>query len=96
MFTEQQRAHKIQSFEKKLDGISNTVLAKSLKELEGDGLVVRREYMEVPIRVEYETTETCDRLVPILEQLSDWCEEYELRGRDKGGCGCGMICGKFP
>lgn len=69
---------------KKLDGISNTVLAKSLKELEEDGLVARKEYMEVPIRVEYETTEACDRLVPILEQLSDWCEAYDLKERHEG------------
>ena len=60
---------------RKLDGISNTVLASSLKELEEEGLVERREYLEVPIRVEYSSTEMCDRLMPILEQLSDWGEE---------------------
>lgn len=62
---------------KRLDGISNTVLVKALKELEEDGLVIRKEYLEVPIRVEYETTEMCDRLIPILEQLSDWSEEMQ-------------------
>ena len=60
---------------RKLDGISNTVLANSLKELEEEGLVERREYLEVPIRVEYSSTEMCDRLMPILEQLSDWGED---------------------
>ena len=60
---------------RKLDGISNTVLASSLKELEEEGLVERREYLEVPIRVEYSSTDMCDRLMPILEQLSDWGEE---------------------
>ena len=38
----------------KLAGISNTVLASSLRELERDGLILR--------------------LLPILEQLSDWAE----------------------
>ena len=38
---------------KNLDGISNTVLANALKELEEKGLVERREYLEVPVRVEY-------------------------------------------
>ena len=42
--------------------------------METDGLVVRREYLEVPVRVEYSTTELCDRLMPILESLSDWGE----------------------
>ena len=58
-----------------MDKISNTVLAASLKELEEEGLVTRNVYMEVPIKVEYSTTKLCDRLMPILEQLSDWGEE---------------------
>ena len=70
---------------RKLDGISNTVLASSLKELEEEGLVERREYLEVPIRVEYSSTEMAGRLMPILEQLSDWGEEMMQREmtRDK-------------
>ena len=58
----------------KLVGISNTVLASALRELERDGLILRREYLEVPVRVEYAPTEDCRRLLPILEQLSDWAE----------------------
>lgn len=64
---------------RKLDKISNTVLAASLKELEEEGLVSRRVYMEVPVKVEYATTEQCDKLMPILEALSDWGEELMLQ-----------------
>ena len=60
---------------KKLGGISNTVLASSLRELEEKGLVKRNEYLEVTVRVEYSTTDICDRLMPILESLSDFGEE---------------------
>ena len=59
----------------KLDGISNTVLATSLRELEADGLVVRTVYPEVPVRVEYSPTDSYRELLPILEQLSDWAEK---------------------
>lgn len=59
---------------KKLGGISNTVLAASLRELEEKGLVIRKEYLEVPVRVEYSPTPLCDELMPILEKLSDWGE----------------------
>ena len=59
---------------KKLGGISNTVLAASLRELEEKGLVERKEYLEVPVRVEYSSTELSDKLMPILESLSDWGE----------------------
>lgn len=58
----------------KLDGISNTVLAAALRELERDGLVRRQAYPEVPVRVEYSPTERCLRLLPALESLSDWAE----------------------
>mgnify|MGYP001026303611 FL=1 len=59
----------------KLDGVSNTVLASALRELERDGLVTRKEYLEVPVRVEYSPTDSCRELLPILEQLSDWAEK---------------------
>ena len=57
---------------KTLDGASNTVLANALRELEEDGLVLRREYLEVPVRVEYEITAPGRALVPILDRLGDW------------------------
>lgn len=60
---------------RKITGISNTMLAKSLRELEEDGLIHRSEYMEVPIRVEYETTEKARELGPILMQLAQWASK---------------------
>lgn len=57
-----------------LDGVSNTVLASALRELERDGLVVRREYLEVPVRVEYAVTEHGSALLPILDALGDWSQ----------------------
>lgn len=57
---------------RKITGISNTMLAKSLRELEEYGLVKRSEYMEVPIRVEYEVTDKTKELFPILMQLAQW------------------------
>ena len=63
----------------KLDGISNTVLAAALRELEADGLVVRTVYPEAPVRVEYSPTDDCRALLPILEQLSDWAEARMTR-----------------
>ncbi len=60
---------------RKIAGISNTMLAKSLRELEEYGLVHRFEYMEVPIRVEYEITEKAKELGPILLQLAQWASK---------------------
>jgi DNA-binding HxlR family transcriptional regulator len=56
-------------------GITNTMLANSLKEMENDGLVQRKQYMEMPVRVEYSLTSKAESIVPILLQLKKWGEE---------------------
>lgn len=38
-------------------GITNVMLSQSLKHLEEYGIVSRRQYNEVPVRVEYQLTE---------------------------------------
>ena len=58
-------------------GISNTMLSQTLKELERDQLIVRREYLEVPVRVEYELSEKSKKLQPILLELIQWSMEPE-------------------
>ncbi len=55
-----------------VQGISNTMLSQTLKELERDGLVVRSEYLEVPVRVEYALSEKSEKLQPILLELIQW------------------------
>ena len=55
-----------------VSGISNTMLSKSLKELEEAGLVERFEFLEIPVRVEYALTGRALRLQPILLDLIRW------------------------
>jgi DNA-binding HxlR family transcriptional regulator len=55
-----------------VQGISNTMLSQTLKELERDGLVLRKEYLEVPVRVEYALSEKSKKLQPILLELIRW------------------------
>lgn len=57
---------------RRISGISNTMLAKSLREMENAGLVTRHEYLEIPVRVEYEITDASRKLLPILSQLAAW------------------------
>jgi DNA-binding HxlR family transcriptional regulator len=56
----------------KIRGITNTMLASSLKELEECGLVRRKQYAEMPVRVEYSLTDACGELMPILNKLALW------------------------
>ena len=55
-------------------GITNTMLAQSLKELESDGLVIRKQFDEMPVRVEYTLSKKASSLIPILLQLKKWGE----------------------
>lgn len=60
---------------KSLEGITNTVLIRCLKELEDNKLIIRKQYTEVPPRVEYSLTERGEALLPALNELSVWGEE---------------------
>jgi DNA-binding HxlR family transcriptional regulator len=55
-----------------VDGITNMVLSQTLKEMESSRLVVRKQYMEIPPRVEYSLTEAGKDLIPSLESLAKW------------------------
>ncbi|MBO6166340.1 MAG: helix-turn-helix transcriptional regulator [Eubacterium sp.] len=56
-------------------GITNTMLANSLKEMEQDGLVTRTQYDEMPVRVEYSLTDKAKSIIPLLLELKKWGEE---------------------
>ena len=58
--------------------ISRKVLTEQLKELEGDGLVERAAYSELPPRVEYKLTEKGLAFLPILEDIKQWNIKYDV------------------
>ena len=55
--------------------ISDKALSANLKELEADGLVVRREYPQIPPKVEYNLTPRGESLMLVLDQLCIWGEK---------------------
>lgn len=59
---------------RQIPDISTKVLSNTLHILEADGLVKRTVFPEVPIRVEYELTETGSSLVPIIISLTEWAQ----------------------
>ncbi len=58
--------------------ISDKVLNQQLKELERDGIILRKEYPQIPPKVEYSLTERGLSLMPILEAICEWGEENRL------------------
>ena len=61
---------------KSLKNITQKVLTSNLKEMEKNGLIIRKVYPEVPPRVEYSLTETGRSLQPILDSMFDWGNNY--------------------
>lgn len=55
-----------------LPKISRKVLTDQLRELEEDGLIIRKKYAEIPPRVEYSLSEKGENLLPVLKELSNW------------------------
>ena len=70
-------------------GITDNVLANTMKDLIAAQLVERKQYNEVPLRVEYSLTETGRSLMPILVAMRDWGANY-LRSKNMESC-CFMM-----
>src|SRR5215211_734086 len=62
-----------------LKDISNTVLSDRLSELEKEGLITKKIYPEIPLKVEYKLTAKAKDLEPILQSLDNWCKKWELK-----------------
>ena len=52
------------------------VLTQQLGEMERTGLVERRVFAEVPLRVEYHLTPLGESLIPVIQAMSQWGEEH--------------------
>ena len=61
--------------------ISRKVLTEQLKELEKDGLIVRKHYKEIPPRVEYSLTELGKSLAPVFKEMEVWGRKNVLSKR---------------
>lgn len=60
------------ALQRALGPISQRMLTRDLRELEAAGVVSRTVFPEVPLRVEYELTESGRRLMGIIDALGDW------------------------
>jgi DNA-binding HxlR family transcriptional regulator len=62
--------------ERSLAGISPRTLSLRLRALEDEGIVARHTYPEVPPRVEYALTEKGLALLPIIDDMRAYGEEW--------------------
>ena len=60
--------------ERKVVGITATMLTKCLRELEADKMITRKQYNTIPPTVEYSLAERGRTLIPALESVYQWVE----------------------
>lgn len=61
---------------RKISAITDKMLAQQLKELESDNLIVKTVYPVVPPRTEYRMSEFGKTLIPILDAMCKWGEQF--------------------
>ena len=69
-----------------IPGLSKKVLTSTLRRLERNGIVMRRVYAEIPVRVEYSLTPLGWQLTEPLMALYEWAvaHEHELAVKNEG------------
>jgi DNA-binding HxlR family transcriptional regulator len=60
------------ALKRRLDGVSAKMLTQTLRELERHGIVLRRDYGEVPPRVEYSLTPLGRSLSALVLEIEQW------------------------
>ena len=63
-------------FLESIEGMNQKILSTRLKEMEREGLVIRKVYAEMPLRVEYFLTEKGRATKPILDQMAAFSLQY--------------------
>ncbi len=71
--------------ERSLEGISPRTLSLRLRALEECGVVERHTYPEVPPRVEYVLTEKGRALIPVIEEMRNYGEQWLLAEARRSG-----------
>jgi DNA-binding HxlR family transcriptional regulator len=75
----QSRTQRFGELRRLMPGITQRMLTKQLRALEGDRLIVRKVYAEVPPRVEYTLSEIGESLRPVIDVLKAWGETHRER-----------------
>lgn len=61
-----------------LSPITHKMLSTQLKELEKDELVNRKEYPQIPPKVEYSLTQMAKDLKPVINEIHAWITQYNI------------------
>ena len=63
-------------FRKVFPDITQKMLSQQLKKLEENKIVEKKVYGEIPPKVEYSLTKEGEKLIPILDTMQKWGQDY--------------------
>ena len=69
------RTIRFNRLKRELDGISDLMLSKILKDFAAKGIINRQQFDEIPPHVEYSLTENGLKLIDSLLEISRWSRE---------------------
>ena len=67
---------RFKELERSIEGINTRMLVKELKNMEANGILTREIFATVPPMVEYTLTEKGKKLLPSIESLYKWGQEF--------------------
>ena len=76
-----------------IPGVSDRMLSERLKELEMEGIVVRRVTPETPVRIEYRLTDKGHALEAVVEAVSAWADGWLAHPRRAEGQSLAPVSG---
>lgn len=59
-----------------IPSVSDRMLAERLRELEAEGIVIRRVFPEIPVRIVYELSDKGKDLAPVLAAVHQWADRW--------------------
>lgn len=69
-------AVRFNELQRRMPRMTHATLSAQLKQLEAAGLIIRREYPQIPPKVEYSLSEMGERFRPVLDSIEVWGKEY--------------------
>jgi DNA-binding HxlR family transcriptional regulator len=59
-----------------IPNMSARMLTERFKELEKEGIICRKVYPDVPVRIEYELTDKGRELQVVMDEIQKWAEKW--------------------
>lgn len=72
----EEKVVRFNEFRKVFPDITQKMLSQQLKKLEVNNIIVKKMYNEVPPKVEYSLSKEGEKLVPLLDTMQVWGQEY--------------------